>query len=346
MERSKLLRSYETSTSFVTDYSKILETFSDPNLDPEATPLISANHDRTSLKMFLSGGLAGAASKTFTAPFARLTILYQTHGFASLGHIPRLDVAFTHVIQKEGLRSLWKGNLATILHRIPYSASSFLVYEESLLALQAILPKEENIHSGKRDVLRRFLAGALASSCSTTLAYPIDLVRTRLAVQTSYYYKGVWDVLRRTYIEENVFGLYKGLGGSLVQVVPNVAVNLTAYETLRSYWLARHPCQTSPDLLGSVVCGGISGLISSTITYPIDLIRRRMQLQGIGGTSKTYTSYSDAIRKTWKSGGFRGFFIGITAEYIKVVPGVAMIYAFYEMSKRTLGVDRHNEGKR
>lgn len=130
--------------------------------------------------------------------------------------------------------------------------------------------------------------------------------------------RGIWDVLRRTYIEERVLGLYKGLGGSLIQVVPNVSVNLSAYETLRSHWLARHPDQTSPDLLGSVICGGTSGLISSTITYPIDLIRRRMQLQGQGGAPRTYTSYSDAINKTWRSGGLRAFFVGITAEYMKV----------------------------
>ena len=49
-------------------------------------------------------------------------------------------------------------------------------------------------------------------------------------------------------MEERATGLYKGLGGSLVQVVPNVALNLCAYETLRSYWMAHHADTTSPGL--------------------------------------------------------------------------------------------------
>lgn len=77
MDRSKVLRPCEASSGLVTDYSRVLETFSDPTLDPEATPVLAENHNEASLKMFMSGGVAGAASKTFTAPFARLTILYQ-----------------------------------------------------------------------------------------------------------------------------------------------------------------------------------------------------------------------------------------------------------------------------
>lgn len=54
-------------------------------------------------------------------------------------------------------------------------------------------------------------------------------------------------------MEENVLGLYKGLGGSLVQVVPNVSVNLCAYETLRSYWLSHHPETVSPGTLHTLL---------------------------------------------------------------------------------------------
>ena len=136
-------------------------------------------------------------------------------------------------------------------------------------------------------------------------------------------------------MEERATGLYKGLGGSLVQVVPNVALNLCAYETLRSYWMAHHADTTSPGLthdwslgvsikseilglVGSVVCGGASGIFSSSVTYPIDLIRRRMQLQGLHGAPRTYASYADAIQKAWQSGGLRAFYTGIAAEYLKV----------------------------
>ena len=36
----------------------------------------------------------------------------------------------------------------------------------------------------------------------------------------------------------------------------------------------------------SLVCGGTAGLISSTLTFPLDLIRRRMQLEGQAGARR------------------------------------------------------------
>ena len=58
----------------------VFDAFPEEELHPG--PLTPANAPRQTqtqiaLKMFASGGIAGAFSKTFTAPFARLTILYQ-----------------------------------------------------------------------------------------------------------------------------------------------------------------------------------------------------------------------------------------------------------------------------
>ena len=42
---------------------------------------------------------------------------------------------------------------------------------------------------------------------------------------------------------------------------------------------------------------------------------------------------------TWASEGFRGFYRGIIPEYAKVVPGVSITYATYELMKRNIGVE-------
>ena len=66
----------------------------------------------------------------------------------------------------------------------------------------------------------------------------------------------------------------------------------------------------------SLACGGAAGLISSTATFPLDLIRRRMQLEGQGGLRK-YKGYADVARTVWSNGGLRGFYAGIIPEYYK-----------------------------
>ena len=78
-------------------------------------------------------------------------------------------------------------------------------------------------------------------------AYPLDLVRTRLAAQTTtHYYKGIWHALTTIVKDEGLFGLYRGLGATLTQVAPSLAMNYCAYETLRSYWMSYEPARQSP----------------------------------------------------------------------------------------------------
>ena len=80
-------------------------------------------------------------------------------------------------------------------------------------------------------------------------AYPLDLVRTRLAAQTtSHYYNGIWHALSTIVRDEGMLGLYRGLGATLTQVGPSLAMNYCAYETLRSYWVAHEPSLQSPTV--------------------------------------------------------------------------------------------------
>ena len=64
------------------------------------------------------------------------------------------------------------------------------------------------------------------------------------------------------------------------QVAPSLAINYCAYETLRSYWLSFQPELKAPTVAMSLLCGSFAGLISSTATFPLDLARRRLQLEG------------------------------------------------------------------
>eukprot|EP00884_Botryococcus_braunii_P010651 jgi/Botrbrau1/19588/Bobra.0035s0070.2 len=198
-----------------------------------------------SLKLLVAGGFAGAISKTATAPLARLTILYQVQGLASaqtaLGSkavSQKLSVnqAFSQIIRQEGLRALWKGNGVTIVHRLPYSAVNFWSYEHcSEWWARRYPPSKDN---PSHDVVRRLICGGLAGMLACTVAYPLDLVRTRFAAQTTKrYYLGINHALRTIVQEEGPRGLYRGLGATLCQVAPSLAINYTAYGTLRSKWM-------------------------------------------------------------------------------------------------------------
>jgi solute carrier family 25 phosphate transporter 23/24/25/41 len=80
-------------------------------------------------------------------------------------------------------------------------------------------------------------------------------------------------------------------------------------------------------------------------TFPLDLVKRRMQLQGAAGTSSVQKStITGTIRDILQREGLRGFYRGIAPEYLKVVPSVGIAFMTYETLKSLLSsIDTDDE---
>ncbi|CAN0926478.1 Calcium-binding mitochondrial carrier protein SCaMC-1-A [Linum grandiflorum] len=193
-----------------------------------------------SLQHMLAGGIAGAFAKTCTAPMARLTILFQIQGMHSDVRAlsrPSISREACRIFNEEGFRAFWRGNLVTIAHRVPYSAVNFFAYEQYKTYFQSLLGLERQGGNSTADVAVRFVGGGLAGVTAASVTYPLDLVRTRLAAQrNTLYYRGISHSLSTICKEEGFFGLYKGLGPTLLGVGPNLAIGFCVYESLKSFW--------------------------------------------------------------------------------------------------------------
>ena len=93
------------------------------------------------------------------------------------------------------------------------------------------------------------------------------------------------------------------------------------------------------------MCGSIAGLASSTVTFPLDVVRRRLQLDGQRGQNMEYKSYFDTFKSIYRKQGLRAFYHGILPEYYKVVPGVAIAFCVYERAKSFFGVRTNKDGR-
>lgn len=218
------------------------------------------------ISQLLAGGVAGAVSKTCTAPLARLTILFQVQGMHSDASTLRKASIWreaSRIVSEEGFRAFWKGNLVTIAHRLPYSSISFYTFERYKNLLQLMVGVENHATNFGADVFVRLAGGGLAGITAASVTYPLDLVRTRLSAQTNVnYYRGIWHALHTISREEGIFGLYKGLGACLLGVGPNLAISFSIYDTVRSYWQLQRPNDSS--IMVSLACGSLSGIASST----------------------------------------------------------------------------------
>ncbi|CAL5422639.1 unnamed protein product [Camellia sinensis] len=281
----------------------------------------------------LAGGIAGAFSKTCTAPLARLTILMQVQGMHADAAALRNTSIWREglrIVNEEGFRAFWKGNLVTIAHRLPYSS-----------LLKSIPGLENHRRSASADILVHFVGGGLAGMTAASVTYPLDLVRTRLAAQRStIYYQGIWHALHTICRDESFFGLYKGLGATLLGVGPSIAISFSVYETLRSYWHSQSILTSGLMILLSWLALPVAVFLAlhrQQTTFPLDLVRRRKQLEGVAGQARVYkTGLFGTFGHILRNEGPRGLYRGILPEYYKVVPGVGIVFMTYETLKRLL----------
>lgn len=134
----------------------------------------------------------------------------------------------------------------------------------------------------------RLTAGAMAGITSVVMTYPLDITRTRLSVQSSSLANitatsknkklpGMFPTIAKIYRSEGgIPALYRGLLPTVLGVAPYVGLNFAVYEHMRK--LVTPQNQRDPSAIGKLLAGGISGAVAQTLTYPMDVLRRRFQV--------------------------------------------------------------------
>lgn len=86
-----------------------------------------------------------------------------------------------------------------------------------------------------------------------------------------------------------------------------------------------------------LIAGGLAGMFSQTAAYPFEVVRRRMQVSGAINEGR-FLSFKSTVRLIFKENGIRGFFVGLSIGYIKVVPMTACTFFVYERCKLMFGI--------
>ena len=76
--------------------------------------------------------------------------------------------------------------------------------------------------------------------------------------------------------------------------------------------------------------GSAAALISQSIAYPFDTLRRHMQVSGAVGEADTYKGTIDCIQRIYRSSGIRGFYKGLWANAVRAAPQSGIEYMCYD----------------
>eukprot|EP01114_Cavostelium_apophysatum_P023606 TRINITY_DN8945_c0_g1_i1.p1 TRINITY_DN8945_c0_g1~~TRINITY_DN8945_c0_g1_i1.p1 ORF type:complete len:304 (-),score=47.14 TRINITY_DN8945_c0_g1_i1:9-920(-) len=285
-----------------------------------------------SFKHLIAGGVAGAISRTCVSPLERLKILFQIQSPGSekyQGIFRSLKMMYT----EEGIAGWFKGNGTNVIRMLPYSAVQFAAYEQFK---KMMIPKD------KTDLtpFTRLIAGALAGIASVSATYPLDLIRTRLAAQNNAgtslaKYQGIAHCTKLIIRDEGWLALYKGISPTIWGIAPYVGLNFMCYESLKAF--VRDNINPTPNTAELLTCGGVAGAVAQTITYPLDVLRRKMQMQGVSKEHPVYRNTFHAIRHTYQTDSIKGFYRGLIPNYLKVVPSIAISFVVYERLKQIMG---------
>ncbi|KAF6134475.1 hypothetical protein GIB67_034889 [Kingdonia uniflora] len=296
-------------------------------------------------------------SRTAVAPLERMKILLQVQNHHNIKYNGTIQ-GLKYIWRSEGFRGLFKGNGTNCARIVPNSAVKFFSYEQASRIILRFYRQQTGNEDAQLTPLLRLGAGACAGIIAMSATYPMDMVRGRITVQTNsspYQYKGMVDALSTVLREEGFRALYKGWLPSVIGVVPYVGLNFAVYESLKDWLIKTRPFglveDTDLSVTTRLACGAAAGTVGQTVAYPLDVIRRRMQMVGWnhassvvtgGGGGKVevqYTGMVDAFRKTVRNEGFGALYKGLVPNSVKVVPSIAIAFVTYEVVKDVLGVE-------
>ncbi|XP_072494608.1 ADP/ATP translocase 3-like [Notamacropus eugenii] len=287
-------------------------------------------------KDFLAGGITTAISKMAVAPIQRVKLLlkvqHASKRIAAEKQYKGVVDCIGRIPKEQGMLSFWRGNLANVMRYFPTQALNF-----------AFKDKYKQVFWGgvdKHTQFWRYFAGNVASggaagATSLCFVYPLDFVRTCLAVNvgksgTEREFKGLGDCLVKITKCDGIRALYQGFSISVHGIITYRPAYFGIYDTAEGML---------PDPKSTHIV--ISSMIAQTVTavagmasYPFDTVRWRMMMQsGLKGADIMYTGKIDGWKKTAKDEGGKTFFKCAWSNVFGGMGGPFVLVLYDELKK-------------
>ncbi|KAF7436466.1 Mitochondrial oxaloacetate carrier protein [Pleurotus ostreatus] len=195
--------------------------------------------------------------------------------------------------------------------------------------------------------LEGFTCGAVAACIAVTVSNPAEVAKTRLQLQGELaknggerVYKHAADVFSKTWKNEGIRGMQRGLGPAYIYQFLLNGSRLGFYEPFRrniNKFFGVSPTDHIP--ITSVIAGASSGAVGAALGNPLFLIKARMQAYSPAlpvGAQHYYKSSFDALKTIFRAEGYRGLVRGIDAAILRTSMGSSVQLPSYNFAKSQL----------
>ncbi|KAL4589339.1 hypothetical protein LXL04_002245 [Taraxacum kok-saghyz] len=313
---------------------------------------------------FLSGALAGAMTKAVLAPLETI----RTRMVVGVGS-KTISGSFLQVIEKQGWQGLWAGNAINMIRIVPTQAielGTFECVKRVMTSAKEKFSKEDpSIQIGQVNLSFPLswlspvaLGGAAAGFVSTLVCHPLEVLkvitvsRQNSAVNRAQYtandrltvspdtYPNLSIAVSKIYKSGGIGSFYAGLSPTLIGMLPYSTCYYFMYDTIKKHYCTAQnkKALSRPEML---LIGALSGLTASTISFPLEVARKRLMVGALQG--KCPPHMAAALQEVVREEGLIGLYRGWGASCLKVMPSSGITWMFYEAWKDVLLGDKHRQ---
>lgn len=286
---------------------------------------------------FWAGYASGAIGIIVGNPLDIAKVRLQVQGCASPSVHP-----------KASPRTLLAGAAAPVLGYGALNALLFVSYNRASTAINCVLGTQSSLYAV-------WLAGAFGGLATWVVSAPTELIKCRAQVSTSAL-KSSWAVARQTLHRDGVKGLY--FGGVVTSLRDSIGYGFYfwSYELATRNWpttKAEEGTKFREETMRILLCGGIAGVATWASVFPLDVIKSRLQTQDWAvhnneplvapGYKGRRLGAWEVAKVTWREGGPKAFFRGLTVCSIRAFFVNAVQWAVYEGLMYQSGEGRYHE---
>ncbi|KZT30443.1 mitochondrial carrier [Neolentinus lepideus HHB14362 ss-1] len=245
------------------------------------------------------------------------------HGMLRTERVNGFMDAVRHVWRAEGIAGLWKGAGTTLIIGVPSSTCYMLTYDHLLRnVLPPLFPSQTFVP---------LTAGMIARASITSLASPLELVRTNLqstplSPDRPHTLPSVLTSIRGLVRAQGVRCLWRGLGPTLWRDVPFSGLYWASYES----WKKALGRRGHTGSMVAFFSGAVSGITAALVTSPFDVLKTRRQSLLMSSTGKQMSGTFPLLAQIVRNEGVKALFAGIGPRITKIAPACGIMIACFE----------------
>ncbi|WIA32419.1 hypothetical protein OEZ86_003242 [Tetradesmus obliquus] len=268
----------------------------------------------------VAGMVTSGIYTSLTYPVHRVKILLQTQDANPRilsGKVPRYSFvhSFGRLAKEQGVLGLWRGNTPYLLRHVPSISMSFAFKD----AFREAMPRYDAAASPFSALAANAAAGAAAGALSLALVYPFEFATIRLAADLGsggadrQFGNGMLSAWVQAMRAGGPLSCYQGFGVAVASMAAYKALYFGLYDTAKNLLLhedGRRLEVTPTALLGRTALAASTTFMAASITYPLDIIRKRLVVDvGSDPSSRQYNGrFKAAVQRIYAREGLKGFY--------------------------------------